>query len=255
MVRVTLINHATVLIELNGIRVLTDPVYSFSVSYFLPRLKKPGISFEQLPPIDVVGISHDHYDHLNLRTLRRISRDHRASILFPRGLGSYGKRTGFAEIVELEWWETLEVRGLTITCVPAKHFSGRKPWGRNRTKPSGYVFQSGGESVYFAGDTAYDAVTFRELRRRFSLDIALLPIGAYKPHAWFKNIHLNPPDALQAFIDTGATMMIPIHWGTFKISDEPMSEPPEWLMNEAKTRGVDGRVKVVGNGESVRVRG
>jgi L-ascorbate metabolism protein UlaG (beta-lactamase superfamily) len=88
---------------------------------------------------------------------------------------------------------------------------------------------------------------------RFSLDIALLPIGAYKPHRWFKDIHLNPPEALQAFLDTGATMMIPIHWGTFKISDEPMTEPPVWLMNEAKKRGIEGKVKVLRNGESVRV--
>ena len=155
----------------------------------------------------------------------------------------------------MEWWETIALRGLTITCVPAKHFTGRKPWDRNGTKPSGYVIQSGRASVYFAGDTAYDVGIFRELRQQFSLDIALLPIGAYKPHAWFKNIHLNPPEALQAFLDTGAAMMVPIHWGTFKISDEPMSEPPEWLMKEARARGVDEKVRVLANGESVSVGG
>jgi len=252
MASVTLINHATVLIEMNGIRILTDPVYSFSVSYFLPRLKKPGIPFTKLPPIDLVAISHDHYDHLNLRTLRRISRSHPASMLLPRGLGSFGRRAGFDTVNELDWWETLEYRGLSITCVPAVHFSGRTPWTRNRSRPSGYVFQGEGASIYFAGDTAYGAV-FHELGRRFSIDVALLPIGAYKPHAWFKDIHLNPPDALQAFLDTCAKVLIPIHWGTFKISDEPMSEPPEWLMREAKSRGIDDRVKVVENGESVRV--
>ncbi|MEX2116624.1 MAG: MBL fold metallo-hydrolase [Bacteroidota bacterium] len=252
MVSVTFINHATVLIELNGIRILTDPVYSFSVSYFLPRLKKPGIPFIKLPPIDVVAISHDHYDHLNLRTLRRISRAHRASILLPRGLASFGRRTGFDEMRELAWWETLEHRGLSITCVPARHFSGRTPWARNRSKPSGYVFEAGGASVYFAGDTAYGEV-FSELGQRFSLDIALLPIGAYKPHAWFKNIHLNPPDALQAFLDTGARILVPTHWGTFKISDEPMHEPPEWLMREARAKGVADKVRVLENGESVEI--
>ncbi|MEX1139874.1 MAG: MBL fold metallo-hydrolase [Bacteroidota bacterium] len=251
MARVTFINHATVLIELNGLRILTDPIYSFSVSYFLPRLKKPGIPFPKLPPIDLVAISHDHYDHLNLRTLRRLARAHSPSILLPRGLGSFGVRTGFEDVRELDWWETLEHRGLSITCVPARHFSGRTPWSRNRSRPSGYVFQAPGSAVYFAGDTAYSE-TFKEIGQRFALDIALLPIGAYKPHAWFKNIHLNPHDALQAFFDLRARMLIPIHWGTFKISDEPMQEPPEWLMREARARGVEERVRVLVNGECVR---
>lgn len=250
MGRVTIINHATVLIELNGLRILTDPVYSCSVSYFLPRLKKPGIPFEELPPIDVVAVSHDHYDHLNLRTLRRISRHHNATIVLPRGLATYGRRTGFREIREIDWWETVEHRGLAITCVPAKHFSGRTPWNRHRSRPSGYVFQAGDSSVYFAGDTAYSEF-FTELGQRFTLDIALLPIGAYKPHAWFKNIHLNPRGALQAFLDIKARFLIPIHWGTFKISDEPMREPPEWLAREAKLRGVEEQTRILQNGEGL----
>lgn len=246
--RVTFINHATVLIELNGIRILTDPVYSLSVSYFLPRLQKPGVPFDLLPPIDIVAISHDHYDHLNLKTLRRIRRAHRPVFIAPEGLGKFAGRLAFSESQELHWWEKTLHRGVAVTCVPAKHFSGRTPFDRNRSLPAGFVFEVNGKTVYFAGDTAYDDF-FKELKSRFSMDVALLPIGAYKPHAWFRNIHLNPATAIQAFLDCGAKTLIPVHWGTFKISDEPMSEPPEWLRREAEARGIMERVKILKNGE------
>lgn len=246
---VTFINHATVLIQLNGCALLTDPVYSFSVSYFLPRLKKPGIPFHQLPHIDVVLISHNHYDHLNLRTLRRLRRAFDPAIIVPQGVGNYAKRAAFRQIGELRWWQELISENVKITCVPAKHRSGRRLFDRNKSGYCGYIIESKGKVVYFAGDTAYDGF-FSELGSKFSIDVALLPIGAYKPYEWFKNIHLNPRTAIRAFTDLKARHLVPIHWGTFKISDEPMAEPPAWIHEEAVKEGIADRVHILNNGES-----
>jgi len=246
--RITFINHATVLIQFGKTVILTDPVYSWSVSYFLPRLKKPGIPFNSLPSVDLIAVSHNHYDHLNFRTLRRLRRRNQCAIVMAQGDGRYARRLGFDRIHELKWWENVELNGITITAVPAVHFSGRTPWSRNRSAASGYVFQSNGKSVYFAGDTA-GGDFLDELASRFSLTVALLPIGAYKPHDWFKDIHLNPRTAIEAFQRCEARYLMPIHWGTFKISDEPMSEPPQLLREEARKAGIEERVRILQNGE------
>ena len=247
--RVTFINHATVLLEMDGMKILTDPVYSRSISYFLPRLKRPGIPFDELPQIDVILISHNHYDHMNLRTLRKLKQRHQSRIVVPRGNAEYAFRCGFDRVDELHWWEALRFDEGTITCVPAKHFSGRKPWDRNTSAYGGYVVESNRKTVYFAGDTAYDSF-FTRLGATFSIDVALLPIGAYKPYNWFSNIHLNPGTAVQAFLDCKAKNLVPIHWGTFKISDEPMSEPPVLLRQEAEKAGISDRVHILENGET-----
>ncbi|HAV22409.1 MAG TPA: MBL fold metallo-hydrolase [Bacteroidetes bacterium] len=244
---ITFINHATVLLQLGEFTLITDPVYSYSISFFLPRLRKPGIPFDDLPGIDYILISHNHYDHLNLRTLRRLRRRGIDRIVVPRDVAKYGRRTGFKEIVELEWWKQYEQPGLTITCVPAQHFSGRKLWDRNGSTYCGYVVQADNSTVYFAGDTGRGAF-LKEIADRFSIDVALLPIGAYKPYEWFKNIHLSPERALQAFHDLRARHLVPIHWGTFKISDEPMAEPPALLRDEAIRQGVMDRVHILENG-------
>jgi len=246
--RITFINHATVLIQFGGKAILTDPVYSFSISYFLPRLKRPGIGFDDLPHIDLVAISHNHYDHLNFRTLRRLRRRDQPTIVVSSGDAPYAERLGFGQIHELKWWEEMEFDGIKVTSVPAAHFTGRTPWSRNRSAAGGYVFESNGKSVYFAGDTA-SGDFLDELASRFSLTAAMLPIGAYKPHDWFKNIHLNPKTAIEAFRRCNAQYLIPIHWGTFKISDEPMAEPPKLLQEEARKAGIEERVKILDNGE------
>ena len=248
---VTIVNHATVLIQLDGVNILTDPIYSRTVSFFFPRLQRPGIALEDLPPIDIVLISHSDYDHLNLKTLRRLSKRHAAPIVLPVGLGSYGRSSGFREVLETAVWQTVERGGAEITCVPAKHISKRKPRDPSAAACVGYVLQAGAHTVYFAGDTAY-ADFFPEIGKQFSIDVALLPIGAYKPEQWFKNLHLHPATALQAFIDLRARHLVPIHWGTFWISDEPMAEPPKLLQAEAERRGCAGAVHVLKNGESLR---
>lgn len=248
---VTIINHATVLIQLDGVNILTDPIYSRTVSFLFPRLQRPGIAFEALPPIDIVLVSHSDYDHLNLKTLRRLSRRHAAPIVLPIGLGTYAHSAGFAEVVEVSAWQTVERRSLRITCVPAKHLSKRRPGDPTSRSCVGYVVQAGPHTVYFAGDTAYGEF-FAEIGSRFAIDVALLPIGAYKPERWFKNLHLHPTTALQAFIDLKARYLVPIHWGTFWISDEPMAEPPRLLLAEAERRGCAEAVQVLKNGEALR---
>ena len=246
---ITFINHATVLIELNGVNIITDPVYARAVSYFLPRLRPAGIPFERLPSIDCIIISHNHYDHLNMKTLRRLCQKRQSLIVVPKGLGRYARRAGFTDVIEMEWWDIIEKIGVKITCLPAQHFSGRKLWDRNKSVYCGYVIESGDCAVYFAGDTAY-ADLFKTLSEKFSIDVALLPIGAYKPYEWFKRIHLSPQTALQAFMDLRAKHLVPIHWGTFKISDEPMSEPPILLRQEAERLGISNKVHILNNGES-----
>ena len=245
---ITLVNHATVLIRLGEIAVLTDPIYSRTISYFFPRVQKAGIPFNDLPAVDHILISHHDYDHLNLKTLRRLRRRGSSGVILPRGLASYARRAGFERIVEMSVWEEFEENGLRITSVPAKHVSNIKARDDNRSACCGYVLQTDSRCVYFAGDTGY-ADFFQELGDRFSIDVALLPIGAYKPYNWFKDLHLHPTAATQAFLDLRAKHLVPIHWGTFWISDEPMGEPPVLLRHEAEQRSVQDRIHILKNGE------
>jgi L-ascorbate metabolism protein UlaG (beta-lactamase superfamily) len=245
---ITFINHATVLIQLGRFSILTDPIYARTISFIFPRLQRPGIPFRDLPPIDWILVSHNDYDHLNVKTLRRLRRRGASIIVLPRGLGPYGRNAGFRDIVELGWWEEIEKGGLKITCTPARHVSKRRPRDRNSSACCGYVIQAEGRTVYFAGDTGYGDF-FRELGQRYTIDVALLPIGAYKPHDWFKDVHLNPASTVQAFLDLRAQHLIPIHWGTFWISDEPMAEPPILLQKEAERQGIQSKVHVLKNGE------
>ncbi len=248
---VTLINHASVLIEMDGFRVLTDPIYSRTVSFLFPRLQPPGIAFNSLPPIDLVLVSHNDYDHLNMKTLRRLQRAGARTIVLPKGLGSYGRAARFPEVLEMSAWEGIQRDAMTISCVPARHRSKRSPGELSARACAGYIVQTATSAVYFAGDTAY-AEFFTELGNRFPIDVALLPIGAYKPEKWFKNLHLHPATAVQAFLDLRARHLVPIHWGTFWISDEPMEEPPKLLQAEALQRGCGDAVHILRNGETLR---
>ncbi len=244
---ITLVNHATVLIQLDGVNILTDPVYSNTISFFIPRLRKPGIPFDDLPPIHLILVSHSDYDHLNLRTLRRLRKRHRASIVVPNGLANYARRTGFEKVIEMNWWDEKAPDDILVTSVPAQHSGTRMLVDRGKSLACGYVLQSKSSSVYFAGDTGYGGF-LKEIGAKFSLDVALLPIGSYKPYEWFKDIHLSPQSAVQAFLDLQAKNLVPIHWGTFKISDEPMSEPPILIAQEAEKAGVRERIHILENG-------
>lgn len=247
---ITFINHSTVLIRLNGVTILTDPVFTRTVAMIVPRLKLPGIPLSELPPIDIILLSHNHYDHLNMKSLRRLRRRGQSIVVVPRGVVKWPRRAGLENIIELNWWDKLplERHGFTITCVPARHFSGRGLFDHNKTLFCGYVIESDGTTVYFAGDTSYFSV-FGEIARKFSIDVALLPIGAYRPD-FFRRMHMSPEDALSAFVDLNARAMVPIHWGTFRISEEPIHEPPLRLTTAADRMGIVDKIHILRNGKS-----
>ena len=231
--RVTFVNHATVLVQTTGgVNVLTDPVWSqrvSPVSFAGPRRHKPvGVAFEDLPPIDLVVVSHNHYDHLDVSTLRRIAR--RDGPIFVTGLGNRAllEQNGIGRVLELDWWQAATISNrLTATAVPVQHFSGRGLADRNRTLWCGFVFSTAAGDVFFAGDTGYSDV-FGRIRERFpAIRLALLPIGAYRPEWFMGPVHVAPAQALQIHRDLGARTSLGIHHGTFRLTDEGQDEPAE----------------------------
>ncbi|MEV4102948.1 MBL fold metallo-hydrolase [Nonomuraea sp. NPDC049649] len=232
---VTWVGHATYLIRTGGLAVLTDPVWSRRIPGVRARLTPPGLAWEELPPIDAVVISHDHYDHLDWPTVRRLPRG--TPMLVPAGLGKWFTGRGFTEVIELDWWESATVGGVSFEFVPAHHWSRRTLFDFCRTLWGGWVI---GGSVYFAGDTGYGERLARIGARHPGLDLALLPIGAYQPPWAMEPAHLNPPQAVRAFLDLGAQRMATMHWGTFVLSGEPLLRPLEWVREEWAAHGLPG---------------
>jgi L-ascorbate metabolism protein UlaG (beta-lactamase superfamily) len=237
-VAATFINHATFVLRFGGsspgagggANVLTDPIWSercSPVSFAGPRrVHAPGVNFDSLPRIDVVVISHNHYDHLDLPTLRRIADRDKALFLVPLGDRELLAEAGIARVEEMDWWQARRVAGLTITFLPAQHWSSRTPWDRNKTLWGSWgLVSADGVSVYHGGDTGYGP-HFARIRARWGApDLALLPIGAYDPEWFMKAAHLNPEDAVRAFHDLGARQAVGMHFGTFQLTDEPRDEP------------------------------
>jgi N-acyl-phosphatidylethanolamine-hydrolysing phospholipase D len=233
---ITWIGHATVLLQSGGVNVLTDPHFGPDTGKLYPRLEPPGVAIRDLPPIDVVVISHNHRDHLDDESVRAL-RDRfgdRVTFVVPLGLKSWFGARKITNVTELDWWQATEVRtssGATahVTMVPAQHWSQRGGNDRNRTLWGGYVLDAGGHRFYFAGDTGYPAA-FAEIGKRFpNIEYALLPIGCYAPRWFMHPQHMSPEDAARAFRDLGAQVLLPIHWATFQITEEPMEEPPQLL--------------------------
>lgn len=249
---ITFINHASVLIRIDDVNIITDPIYSRSVGWIAPRMQKPGISFDELPRIDFILISHNDYDHLSMRTLRRLRKRNQSTVLVPFGDAKYARKVGYTSVVEMNVWQSFACNDLQITCVPAKHKENRLPYQRIKQLCCGYVIEKNDRVIYFAGDTGYGD-HFKEISSRHSIHTALLPIGAYKPYDWFREIHLNPKTAIKAFLDLHAEVLIPIHWGTFKLSDEPLDEPPVLLLEEASRFGVANKIRILNNGGSVEL--
>ncbi|MCC6746097.1 MAG: MBL fold metallo-hydrolase [Deltaproteobacteria bacterium] len=232
-VRVTFINHATVLLQLDGVNVLTDPVYSDRVGPWSgvgpKRHRPPGIAFADLPPIDLVLISHNHYDHLDLPTLRRLAERHRPRILVPLGNRALLERHGIPGGEEYDWGQSARHGHLRVTLSPSRHWSGRGLADRSRTLWAAYVVQGSAGAVYFAGDTGWGP-HFAEARRRFGpFRLALLPIGSYEPRWFMADSHLSPEEALRAHLALGAATSVAIHFGTFRLSDENWDDPPRAL--------------------------
>lgn len=243
-IRATFVGHSTVLIQMDGMNIVCDPIWSMRASPFSwigpRRHRAPGIRFEDLPPIDIVLQSHDHYDHLDVATVSRITSKWHSKFVVPLGLRARFTRKNIAPlelISELDWWESVEVRSnLKITSVPASHFSGRSLNDRNKTLWCGYVIEGPKATVYFAGDTGYGS-HFQEIKRRFPrIRLAFLPIGAYIPQWFMGPVHISPADAVRAHEELGAATSIGIHFGTFALADDGEDEPVEELQRAMNAR-------------------
>jgi L-ascorbate metabolism protein UlaG (beta-lactamase superfamily) len=254
--RVTFVNHATVLVQMDGVNVLTDPVWSRRVgpvSWAGPeRRRPPGIRFEDLPPIDVVVISHNHYDHLDVPTLRRLQQAHRPRFVVGLGAGGVLREGGVTrEPIELDWWDSREISpAVRLHAVPAAHFSSRGLCDENRNLWAGYVLKSASGAVYFAGDTGMGP-HFAQVRDRFGpVRLAILPIGAYLPHWYMSPVHISPKEAVIAHITLQARTSLAMHHGTFALGDDGEDDPPRDLQRAlAEIRPRRDRFWLLGFGE------
>jgi N-acyl-phosphatidylethanolamine-hydrolysing phospholipase D len=247
--RVTWINHSSFLVEAGGVRFLTDPIWSeraSPVSWAGPRRRHPvPIALDGLGRIDFVVISHNHFDHLDLDTVRRLGNHVRWFV--PLGLGSWFRAQEITRIEELDWWQRSRHDPVAVvTAVPAQHFSLRSPFDLNETLWVGWVVEltlpQGKKTVYFAGDTGYNFTDFREIGRRFgSVDLSLLPIGAYSPRRLLQSRHLSPEEAVMIHRDVGSALSVAMHFGTFKQTDEPLKQPPYDLWRALRAHGVSVR--------------
>ncbi|HZO21238.1 MAG TPA: MBL fold metallo-hydrolase [Steroidobacteraceae bacterium] len=228
-IALTFINHITFLVQFAGLNILTDPVYSWRVSPFRSlgpqRVRDPGLAFEDLPPIHLVLVSHNHYDHLDLPTLMKLEAVHAPHFITGLGNRPFLQQFGLRSVDELDWWESRSVAAANITMTPARHWSSRRPRNRNRTLWGGFCVHSGGCQLYFAGDTGYGP-HFREVRERFGqVNLALLPIGAYEPRWFMSNQHMDPDEAVRAHLDLGAKVSVGSHFGCFQLTDEGIDDP------------------------------
>jgi L-ascorbate metabolism protein UlaG (beta-lactamase superfamily) len=254
---VTWIGHATLLVQLDGVNLLTDPQWSeraSPVGFAGPkRLVAPGIAFEALPPIHVVVISHDHFDHLDRPTVQRLAATHRPRFFVPLGMKAWFLDNGISRVDELDWWESRVERGLTVTCLPVQHWSQRSPWDLNRRLWAGWAVAGPNRRFFFAGDTAHYEV-FKEIGGRIGpFDLTAVAIGAYLPPRMMRSSHTTPEESLRIFTDVRGTRFVAIHWGTFDLGDEPIDEPPRRLMAAAARLGLSSdTVWVLKHGETRR---
>lgn len=249
----TWIGHATFVQRLAGKLIATDPIWSDRLGPS-KRLADPGVAFENLPPLDIVTISHSHFDHLDVPTLQRLGR--RPTYVVPRDVGEILREAGLPHVVELGWWESVTFGELTITLVPAQHWSMRMPWDRNQRLWGGFVYHTEACTTYHSGDTALSERMFEEIHDRMPpIDYAMLPIGAYAPRWFMSAQHMNPVDAVTAFELLGAKNFVAMHWATFRLTDEPLGEPPIMLKQAWEDRGLDAnRLRIPSIGETLKLR-
>lgn len=252
----TFINHATHLLQFPEANLLTDPVYSkrtSPVQWAGPqRVREPGLPFEALPKIHIVVISHNHYDHMDSGTIERLAKEHNPLFIVPLGNADDLKNFGAQNVVEIDWWQDYNVHGLTVTLVPALHWSARGMFDRNKALWGGFVIRNKKHKVFFAGDTGYHS-HFKTIREQMgAMDLSLLPIGAYEPRWFMKDHHMNPEEAVQAHLDLGSKLSQGTHFGTFQLTDEGIDDPVQALVAAREKLGVEeDRFLVPDNGETL----
>jgi len=255
---VTFVGHATFLIQVAGLNLLIDPVYAARaspVAFAGPRrVRAPGVRFDDLPTIALVLLSHNHYDHCDLGTLRALGRRFHPLVVTPSGNGRLLRSAGIGHVEEIDWWQSAGEAPLPITLTPAQHFSSRNMFDRNRALWGGFLIEADGRRILFAGDSGYGP-HFRDIAARLGpIDLALLPIGAYEPRWFMKEIHMNPAEAVQAHLDLAARQSIAMHFGTFQLTPEGIDEPVRELARALRERRVPAeRFRTVEVGESVRL--
>lgn len=238
----TVINHATVLLQVDGVNILTDPIWSertSPVSFLGPkRVHRPTIKFEELPPIDLVVISHNHYDHLDIPTLKKLSDRFSPKILVGLKNGKLLKSEGIKNFIEMDWYQELEYKDLKITFMPNQHWSARGLFDKFETLWGGYIVESHKGQIYFAGDTGYGKF-FKEIKTKFpNIILSFLPIGAYEPRWFMKPAHVNPQEAVQGHEELGSKHSVGIHFGTFQLTDEGRDEPLEALKKSLEGKNI-----------------
>jgi L-ascorbate metabolism protein UlaG (beta-lactamase superfamily) len=240
----TFIGHSTFLLQFAGHNILTDPVFSERVgpwNFGGPRrVRPPGVAFEELPRIDVVLLSHNHYDHADLASLARLRGKFDPLVITTLGNERFLRRRGFQRVIELDWWESHDcLRGLKVMGTPAQHFSSRHVFDRDRTLWSGFVVSAAGQRVYFVGDSGYGS-HFKEIGERVpAIDLALVPIGAYEPRWFMERAHVNPDEAVRIHLDVRPRRSVGMHFGTFQLTDEAIDDPPRHLGEALHRHGVE----------------
>ena len=239
---VTWIGHTTVLIQLEGKNILTDPVWSARagpMNRFGPaRLTPPGMALGDLPSIDIVLLSHNHYDHLDADAVRELGKNPATKFFVPLGMKEWFADEGITNVQEMDWWDSQSVNGLHHTCTPAQHFSGRGLSDRNKTLWGSWCVEGKTKKFFFAGDSGYSA-HFKDIGTRLGpFDLSLMPIGAYDPRRLMRPVHMDPDEAVRASLEVGARTMLATHWGSFKLTDERLDDPPKKMEEAVRARNL-----------------
>ncbi|PIC80614.1 MBL fold metallo-hydrolase [Sporosarcina sp. P18a] len=245
---ITWIGHSTCLIQINGLNIITDPVWAKRMG-FQKRLTEPGVALVELPEIDVVIISHGHYDHLDFGTIRHLKGHPKYFV--PVGLRSKFQIRGYKKVFEAEWFESFVFENTKFTFVPAQHWTKRTMTDTNTSHWGGWIIESAEQSIYFVGDTGYFR-GFQEIAKKFTIDTVLMPIGAYEPEWFMKESHLTPEDAVKGFLELAGKTFIPIHYGTYHLADDTGPEAVERLDAEWRRLQLDeNRLKKLLIGETL----